>query len=283
MPIPYRLNPLGISVREELPLTFTAVEASTVKLTATGSPTVSGLHYRLGTSGPWLPYTIGNTINLAAGEKVQFWNSVNRLSTGNSTYCYFVLSGKVSATGNLMSLLNYADTIPQYGFRKLFTGASALVSCPHDLTAKSIGAYGCAGTFELCSGMLTPIREIAIDTLAENCFDSMYARCGSIPYLSHVKATVMAPYCCTLMYYMCGNITSAYIPDVTLADYCFRRMFYYSSSLSGINTDITSWHQTATFEWLSGVAAFGTFIKTAALPEEYGTSRIPSGWTVINK
>ena len=73
--IPSKLNPMGINLTENLPLTLTAQQAnSTVKLTATGSPTVSGLHYRLGKSGLWIPYTIGYTITLAhIGDCVQFW------------------------------------------------------------------------------------------------------------------------------------------------------------------------------------------------------------------
>ena len=66
---------------------------------------------------------------------------------------------------------------------------------------------------------------------------------------------------------------------------CMLNMLYGCSSLSKIEVNFTSWGNiaTATQTWVSGVAASGTFIKPAALPEEYGPNRIPSGWTVVNK
>ena len=279
--IPFRMNPMGI---EKIPLTLTAQQAgSTVTLNATESPTVSGLHYRRGKSGLWLPYTIGTTVTLdEVGDSVQFWNSADTLSNGNSSYVKFVLSGLIAASGNLMSLLNYADAVPSYGFRKLFSEASALTSSP-ELTAKTIGSYGCAGMFEKCTGLLSPIPEITALTIAENCFDSMYAQCSAMLTASALKSPVMAQYCCQLMYYQCISLASVYVLNATLATYCFRRMFYGCSSLALINTDMTSWTSTGTYEWVSGVADDGTFIKPTALTGESGVNRIPSGWTVIDK
>ena len=61
-------------------------------------------------------------------------------------------------------------------------------------------------------------------------------------------------------------------------------MFDGASSLSEIEVAFTSWPTSnATENWLSGVAASGTFIKPSTLPEEYGVSRIPEGWIVIDK
>ena len=61
-------------------------------------------------------------------------------------------------------------------------------------------------------------------------------------------------------------------------------MLYGCASLSKIEVNFTSWGNiaTATQNWVSGVAASGTFIKPSALPEEYGPNRIPTGWTVVN-
>jgi hypothetical protein len=38
----------------------------------------------------------------------------------------------------------------------------------------------------------------------------------------------------------------------------------------------------ALFEWVKGVSSTGTFYKPSALPEQYGTDRIPEGWSVVN-
>jgi hypothetical protein len=58
-------------------------------------------------------------------------------------------------------------------------------------------------------------------------------------------------------------------------------MFENCSNLSSIKVALTSWSN-YTSNWVKGVAATGTFYKLTALPEEFGTNRIPEGWTVVN-
>ena len=230
--IPYRLNPLGITVNENLPLTLTAEQAnSTVKLTATGSPTVSGLHYRLGKSGEWLAYTIGNTITLAnIGDSVQFWNSADTLSNSASNYVQFVMTGIVNASGTVQSLLNFSDICPTFSFFRLFRDCVSMTSAPK-LSAAILGTYSYYGTF-----------------------------------------------------YGCTSLTEIILPAKNLSNYCYYGIVQRCTNVSTVRVYFTAWDPSnATTSWLGSVAASGTFIKPAALPEEYGTDRIPSGWTVVNK
>jgi hypothetical protein len=62
-------------------------------------------------------------------------------------------------------------------------------------------------------------------------------------------------------------------------------MFYGCTKLSSIEVSFTSWTQVVnqTAAWVAGIASSGTFTKPTALAEEYGTDRIPTGWTVIDK
>jgi hypothetical protein len=62
-------------------------------------------------------------------------------------------------------------------------------------------------------------------------------------------------------------------------------MFYGCTKLSSIEVSFTSWNQATdqTGLWVTNVASSGTFTKPAALATEYGESRIPTGWTVIDK
>ena len=133
MNIPYKFNPLGITAEEEdtqNSLTFTATQnSSSVKLNKTGSPTVSGLQYKVG-KGSWQAYTIGTTVSLNKDEYVKFRNTENTLSTSTNDYVTFAMTGKISASGDVMSMLNYGTTVPQYGLLKLFAGATSLVSLP---------------------------------------------------------------------------------------------------------------------------------------------------------
>lgn len=309
MPLPYPLNPLGITVREELPLTFTALEASTVKLTTTGSPTVAGLHYRIGTSGPWIAYSVGTEIPLAAGRKVQFLNLANTLSYNDANYYHFDITGKVNATGDLMSLLNWSATCQNYCFINLFRDNDALLSAP-EISAVTLASNCLRSMFAGCT-LMTSAARIYAATAYTNCCYQMYDGCSS---LTNVPAPfpfdTMAAACCYAMFRNCTSLKTFPQISATFANHCCNSMFYgdtalekihiatpelqaYScyqmavncSSLAEIEVDFTDWNaaNSSTAGWLSGAAASGTFIKPSALPEEYGPNRIPTGWTVINK
>ena len=257
MPIPYTLNPLGISVWEELPLTFTAVEASTVKLNAMGSPTVSGLHYRLGTSGPWLAYTIGTEIPLSAGEIVQFWNSAETLSTSGSNYVQFAMTGQIAASGNIQSMLNYTEQCSDYCFYQIMRGCTALVSAP------------------MFPSLL----------LAQNCYNSALYGCSSLRNFPDLPAVTPAARCYWGMGRGCSSISKVKINLTYLNSQSCAYMLHSCTGLKEIEVSFSSWTNSdfTTYEWTNSITGSGTFIKPAALPEEYGPNRIPTGWTVVNK
>ena len=196
-------NPLAI------PLTLTAAAAdSTVTLNAYGPSTqadLSGLQYRVGISGDWLPYLLGSTLTLAAiGDAVQFRNTKDTLSTGTAAkYVQFAMTGSIAASGNLMSMLNGRADCPSYCFVRLFKDCVSLVQAPS-------------------------------------------------------------------------------LPSSTLGIYSYSTLFGGCSALDRIEVNFTEWGLW-TYSWVSGVAAAGTFVKPAALPEEIGNNRIPTGWTVVNK
>ena len=216
----------------KVPLTFTAAEAgATVAITATGSATVSGLHYRMGKSGLWLPYTAGTVIALPnIGDSVQFWNSENALSTNANNRVQAVITGKTAASGNMQSMLNWNETLRGIWsvYNHMFYQNLDLVAAP-----------------------LLPATEV----------------CG---------------YCYTNMFSTTGITKAPELLATTLASYCYYRMFTACTNLKEIRVHFTEWHEDATLQWVSGVPAGGIFYKPSALPEEYGISRIPEGWTVVN-
>ncbi len=284
--IPYRMNPLGITLVETIPLTLTAEQAgSTVTLNATGSPTVSGLHYRLGKSGTWLPYTIGMTVTLAnAGDSVQFWNSATRLGTSSSNYCSFVLTGTISARGNVLSLINFSRNCYAWSFYQLFNDNHALITSP-EIPADTLGESCCRRM--LRNTNITEAPDIRGTLLVYTCCYDMLAYCKSLlrfPRFSTNTVNGMA------LYSMCAydtSLTSANLePIEEVKTDSLTYLFYGCKSLNEISVGFTSWTHngySCTKSWVSGVAASGTFIKPTALPEEYGVDRIPTGWTVVNK
>ena len=68
----------------------------------------------------WENYTNDKRIVLSEGEKIQFLNETETLSTSSSYYAYFTMSGEFKAYGNIQSLLNYSNSVQDYCFYKLF-------------------------------------------------------------------------------------------------------------------------------------------------------------------
>jgi surface protein len=61
-------------------------------------------------------------------------------------------------------------------------------------------------------------------------------------------------------------------------------MFYNCTNLNSINVNFSAWNPSeVTSNWVYDVSSSGTFTCPADLPEEFGTSRIPTGWTVVRK
>ena len=114
--------------------------------------------------------------------------------------------------------------------------------------------------------------------------NGLVAASGDITSLRRfdLEQTTLASNCYISMFKGCTGLTSApELPATTLASHCYRNMFYGCTNLSLIQVHFTAWGE-QTSGWVSNVKSTGTFYKPTALPEEYGTSKIPTGWTVVN-
>ena len=217
------------------PLTFTAEETnSSVKLTKNGSPTVDGVQYRIGTSGGWSPYTIDTVLTLAnVGDCVQFQNTLETFGTSNSNYAKFVMTGKIAATGNCMSMLNFSDKMTVYAFYSLFDGCSNLVNAP-ELPATTLEESCYQYMFRGCTS-LTSAPELPAKALAQNCYVSMFLTCSSLTNAPSLPATTLAKNCYNSMFNGCRSLTSApELPATTLTQSCYSNMFRYCASLVNV-------------------------------------------------
>lgn len=97
-----------------------------------------------------------------------------------------------------------------------------------------------------------------------------------------LEQTTLAGFCYSNMFNGCTGLTSApELPATTLASRCYSSMFYGCTDLSLIKVHFTAWGAQTT-NWVPNVSPTGTFYKPTALTEEYGTDKIPTGWTVVN-
>ncbi len=120
-------------------------------------------------------------------------------------------------------------------------------------------------------------------TLTENCYSAMFSHCSSLTTPPRLPATTLAERCYYEMFSSCTSLTTApTLNATTLANYCYSDMFKNCSNLSYIKAMFTSAPSNSyTQNWVSGVAATGTFVKnSAATWNVTGINGIPSGWTV---
>ena len=242
-------------------LKFTAKQDnSTISLTSKTSPDIK---YSLN-GGAWTQWDY-SAITLNTGDTIRMkGNNSNGFSTSSSNYNQFQMTGKISASGNIMSLL-YDDnferklTIPcNYCFYRMFYGCTALTTAP-ELPATTPASYCYLGMFQNCTGLTTA---------------------------PELPAIILASYCYQYMFYGCTSLTTAPdLPATTLANYCYSYMFNGCKKLNSITciaTDISATN--CTYNWVSGVASSGTFTKTGSMTSwTSGANGIPSGWTVEDK
>ena len=137
--------------------------------------------------------------------------------------------------------------------------------------------------FVAASGDITSLLnfDLSQTTLANYCYSYMFNGCTGLTSAPELPATTLANYCCIGMFRDCTGLTSApELPDA-YASYVYNEMFNGCTKLSLIKVHFRSWNN-ITGAWVANVASTGTFYKPSALPEEYGTSKIPTGWTVVN-
>ena len=289
-------------------LCFTSTGDSTVKLTQQGNPydgsDLKTIQYKLN-DNDWQDWDL-NEISLSDGDKMYLRGDAILLSESRNTYKKFVMTGSISASGNIMSLIDYSKLHP-YEFCMLFSGCTALTQAP-TLPATQLAEYCYYMMFNGCTS-LTAAPELPATTLAESCYYYMFFNCTSLTTAPELPATTLANSCYGSMFYNCTSLTTApALPATTLADHCYYEMFLnctslttapdlnapelssscYSRMFNGctnlnyvkalFNTIPSSAY---TSDWLSGVSTTGTFVKNSKANWQLtGVSGIPAGWTI---
>ena len=239
-------------------LTFTAEEDGSSFGIVNNDGNLPNIRYSLDGGATWTALAGGDTIVLAKkGDKaVLRGNNPNGFSQSWSSHSNFVMTGKIAASGSVMSLIDVdglSTEIPnEYCFRGLFLDCASLTQAP----------------------------ELPATTLAMDCYNEMFAGCTGLTQAPELPATTVIGTCYNGMFKGCTSLMKApALPATTLDKGSYLYMFTGCTSLSEINVSCSSWND-GTPDWVKDVAPTGTFICPKALPLEYGDSRIPEGWTV---
>jgi hypothetical protein len=201
-------------------------------------------------------------------------------ATTLSDYCY---SGMfVGCAGLTRAPELPATSMTDYCYNDMFNGCSSLTEAPA-LPATTL-AEGCyTFMFNGCTGIITA-PSLPATSLATMCYDGIFMGCTALVNAPELPATTLADGCYSEMFMGCTSLTTAPdLPAATLVEGCYNMLFEGCTSLNYVKclvTDISADH--CTFNWLSGVAATGTFVKAAGMEDWTlnSPSGIPEGWTV---
>lgn len=175
-----------------------------------------------------------------------------------------------------------ATTLTNYCYQYMFCGCTSLTSVPK-LPATTLTDSCYFSMFENCIS-LTSAPELPATTLKYGCYYNMFYRCSSLTAAPELPATTLALNCYSYMFANCTSLASApELPAIALVYGCYSYMFQGCTKLNYIKAMFTTTPSTSYLNsWVTGVSSIGTFVKNAAATWEdtFGTSAIPSGWTV---
>ena len=201
-------------------LTFTAEEdGSAVTLMWNRG---SNVKYNL--DGVWQSYEKGRTINLNIGDSVRFRGKDTTFDNSN----HFTITGKVAASGNVMSMRLDDDSrsqgLTEICFNSMFYRCSGLTKAP-DLPETNLALACYMNMFAQCTG-LTEAPALPATKLEDRCYYSMFLSCTGLTKAPDLPATELASYCYARMFYRCKGLTEA--PDLLATELppsCYNYMF----------------------------------------------------------
>lgn len=268
---------------------------NTVTLKKTGSPTTGSDIEWSGDLVTWTPVTYDANNEFLIGIPNQSQKIYFRSSTGFSSsvndYFTFTASENHSAGGDIRTLINYSNTslntAQEQCFRLLFSNDTKLTDASGiDLSKITRLASNCYyGMFDGCTGLLEAPYSLPATTIATGCYRFMFCNCTSLTKAPpSLPATTLYNSCYRSMFSGCSSLTQA--PEIhasAIAGSSLSEMFYNCSSLNEIRCYATSWNTGYASNWVSGVAASGTFYNFGGATIPTGTSGIPSGWVALDK
>lgn len=258
-----------------------------------------------------------DSISIASAFTSSFENCIN-IVNASELYIPSTVDGNYAFKSMFKNCTNLTSApelrmsaISDYGCASMFEGCTALLTAPV-ISATTVGVAACDSMFKNCTNLdsamavlpaqrlsmysyagmfysclnLVSAPELPATGLAQSCYSQMFYSCDSlVDGPSTIPAPALASSCCNQMFYGCSSLATApTLPATYLSQGCYTQMFQGCSSLNSITclaTNISA--SNCVYNWVSGVAATGTFKKNGSMTSwPSGSSGIPTGWTVKN-
>ena len=197
-----------------------------------------------------------------------------------------------------------ALTLSSYCYQSMFSGClnlelpSGFRLSAGETEGTAIASYCYQSMFMNCKRLTIPNGfTLNSMTLFSNCYYSMFKGCSSLilPEGFTLPAETKASYCYYQMFQNCTSLIKA--PIISMLDcggdysnYALQYMFSGCSNLNFIrcliqNPQTTNYSNYPLYQWVSGVAPSGIFIKNKNMTNNWlvdSPNGIPIGWTVLN-
>lgn len=188
-----------------------------------------------------------------------------------------------------------SDRLPTGCYDSMFKGCTSLNRAP-ELPSKRISTYCYTSMFDGCTSLTTAPMSLPATTAPAGCYENMFCGCSNLTYIpATLSATTLGDDCYRRMFMYCVSLTASPVLENATFDgtfkNCYKEMFFGCTLLSTVtclNRNLTSSNYTDyTVDWLSGVAATGTFYRYYSSATwwdsvERGPNSVPAGWTITN-
>ncbi len=243
-------------------LTFTAETDSSSFGIVNYNENNPDIQYSLDGGKRWIKLSHGTLVVLKEkGDKALLKGINPEAFSKNEEYTYtnFVMSGRIKASGSVMSLIDGCGESKEIKGKKcffnLFANCVSLTQAP-ELPATTLTEYCYSGMFSFCTELtkapqlpatsltkacyfrmflgcnLKKTPELPATILADSCYCKMFYTCVNLEQAPQLPATTLAKGCYEEMFVGCYNLKKApQLPATTLAESCYCGMFYYCSSL----------------------------------------------------
>ena len=191
--------------------------------------------------------------------------------------CYSMFQG---CTGLTQAPELPATTLASYCYQSMFSGCTGLTQAP-ELPATTLASYCYSNMFLGCTG-LTQAPELPATAMADSCYMSMFQECTGLTQAPELPATTLDNNCYKSMFQGCTRLAQApELPATTLTEKCYSSMFKECQNINWIKMLAIDIANNSLFDWVSGVASNGTFVKNiAATWDITGNNGVPNGWTI---
>ena len=160
-------------------------------------------------NGDWIEFNVtswngvDNAHDLKKGDKVYIKGDAQNMNTNQ--YCYIrvnrdeiYMPERIQVSGDLSSLYDFSDTIPEYGFNGFFKTDSGYTTLTFkDLTFGSLTKLSPYCCYNMFNGNLTIVKapELPANTLAEYCYNGMFGGCRKLNYVKAMFTDISAEGC----------------------------------------------------------------------------------------